>query len=636
MKFFKKAVSVILAAVLVMSLSALAANSAFAQENSNRGNSTVIHYSGSYYDVLGGLEDLVNRDDPKTVIGDLRALINYTSSTATISNGKTIKGTDAKHPSYSGTGSSSLAAVYKKSERLANDTNSGFRLFYTNDYTTSNNWNREHVWPQSKSGGLYGKTGGGNDLHHIRPTYNDDNSVHGSFPYGDAKGGEPYYCNDNCSSYVVAYIGDDHTMEVVDEYKGDIARIYAYMVTHYGTLYNLIDKVMVGGYDTLVKWNAIDPVDDYEINRNNVAHDYQGNRNPYIDCPDLINVIWGKGTSGDIVYDTDDDNNTGTDNPSPDTDNTPTSDAEPANYITLEEAKNTRVGKEITTRGQVAYIYGDSTVILEEVDENGEVHSFQLYDQSGVLAGKYEMNSVVEVYGAVSEHQSVRQIKMPSTVKTISRNNKPIPAVECDFYNLKDNLSTVVVLRDVTLGEYDSSNITLTDEVGNKLNCFKPAEYPDGIKAGDVVNVRCVPYIYSNTVQVRVSSSSDYFIGDAIDTSTDEEAYPEEPATDSDVTTDSESDFDSDAESDIDDDTESDVDTDVDSDSQNKPTISLPGDVNCDSKVDMEDVVLTQKYIAKLVKTLSDLGMVNADVNGDGEITLEDVVMIQRMIAKIG
>ncbi|MGN0517363.1 MAG: endonuclease [Acutalibacteraceae bacterium] len=260
----------------------------------------IYNYSGTYYDVLGGLEGLVTRTDSNTVLLDLRALIDYSGNKATLSNGKTISGTDAKHPSYSGTSANSLAQWYKTSERAEDDPNEGFKLFYTQDYTTTSNWNREHVWPQSQSGGLYGTSGAGADLHHIRPTYNKDNSTRGNTPYGEAvTTSKTVYVNGAGSGYVIAYIGPAENGTTVfepnDDYKGDIARIVAYMVTHYESLYDIVENVLVGGYDTLVAWNALDPVDAVEINRNNVAFECQGNRNPFIDCPDLINTIWGSG-----------------------------------------------------------------------------------------------------------------------------------------------------------------------------------------------------------------------------------------------------------------------------------------------------------------------------------------------------
>ena len=46
----------------------------------------------------------------------------------------------------------------------------------------------------------------------------------------------------------------------------------------------------------LLAWNAADPVSQREIDRNNAAYTYQGNRNPYIDNPSFVNLVWGGST----------------------------------------------------------------------------------------------------------------------------------------------------------------------------------------------------------------------------------------------------------------------------------------------------------------------------------------------------
>ena len=45
--------------------------------------------------------------------------------------------------------------------------------------------------------------------------------------------------------------------------------------------------------DMLKRWHAQDPVSQKEIDRNNAAYSYQGNRNPFIDHPELVSEIWG-------------------------------------------------------------------------------------------------------------------------------------------------------------------------------------------------------------------------------------------------------------------------------------------------------------------------------------------------------
>ena len=43
---------------------------------------------------------------------------------------------------------------------------------------------------------------------------------------------------------------------------------------------------------TLLEWHLQDPVDDWEIQRNDKVYFYQENRNPFIDYPEFVNLIW--------------------------------------------------------------------------------------------------------------------------------------------------------------------------------------------------------------------------------------------------------------------------------------------------------------------------------------------------------
>src|SRR5699024_4576023 len=49
----------------------------------------------------------------------------------------------------------------------------------------------------------------------------------------------------------------------------------------------------LGDLQTLLEWNQIDPPDDFEMNRNNIVYEWQKNRNPFIDYPELIEYLWG-------------------------------------------------------------------------------------------------------------------------------------------------------------------------------------------------------------------------------------------------------------------------------------------------------------------------------------------------------
>lgn len=140
-------------------------------------------------------------------------------------------------------------------------------------------WNREHVWPQSAlpDSASNNSTNTASDLHNLKP----------SDPYENGFRGNKYFDNANTS---VSY-------EPRDEVKGDIARIMLYMVVMYDEL-TLVDRTPVTDnlemamFSTLLQWHLEDPVDDFERNRNQKIYDFQGNRNPFIDYPEFVNLIW--------------------------------------------------------------------------------------------------------------------------------------------------------------------------------------------------------------------------------------------------------------------------------------------------------------------------------------------------------
>lgn len=103
---------------------------------------------------------------------------------------------------------------------------------------------------------------------------------------------------------------DFDSWEPADFVKGDVARILFYMVVRYDPGYNyynetfdleLVDYTTPDNFDpilgklsTLLEWHVLDPVDDFEVNRNEVIYSYQQNRNPFIDHPELVDYIWGE------------------------------------------------------------------------------------------------------------------------------------------------------------------------------------------------------------------------------------------------------------------------------------------------------------------------------------------------------
>jgi len=167
-------------------------------------------------------------------------------------------------------------------------------------------YNREHSFPRSWFGGKNEPMN--SDVHHIFATDGYVNSKRSSYPY--AVVGSTTFTSDNNSkvgsSVTSGYSGT--VFEPIDEFKGDLARAYFYMATRYEDVISgwennssSSDAVLNGSsnqvFETwqlnmLISWHNADPVSQYEIDRNNAAQTYQGNRNPFVDHPEWVESIW--------------------------------------------------------------------------------------------------------------------------------------------------------------------------------------------------------------------------------------------------------------------------------------------------------------------------------------------------------
>jgi len=96
------------------------------------------------------------------------------------------------------------------------------------------------------------------------------------------------------------------TWEPREAVKGDVARMIFYMATRYEGDNGEVDLEVVdyapsspnhepvhGVFSTLMEWHVEDPVDEWEENRNDIIYeDYQENRNPFIDHPEYVELIY--------------------------------------------------------------------------------------------------------------------------------------------------------------------------------------------------------------------------------------------------------------------------------------------------------------------------------------------------------
>ncbi len=180
-------------------------------------------------------------------------------------------------------------------------------------------YNREHSIPQSWWGG--GTSGIGNDIFHVLPTDGKVNGVRSNYEYGVVNGGTNWVGNKygSASSWSTdrktiastageSVNGSGNVFEPKPQYKGDIARgLMGTIIKWQQSNITQGNNFFSGNYTAtgnfgltkkavvlLMKWHREDPVSQKEIDRNNGIQITQGNRNPFIDYPYLVEYIWGE------------------------------------------------------------------------------------------------------------------------------------------------------------------------------------------------------------------------------------------------------------------------------------------------------------------------------------------------------
>ena len=217
--------------------------------------------------------------------------------------------------------------------------------------------NREHVWPKAEGFETSGAGGARGDPMHLMAGNGYANNIHSNYYYGYVKTSSSYTdCGSTYSNQSGNLRGTSKTLntgtvfEPQDCDKGDIARAIFYMVARYNylsgsdsdgidsnnpnlALTQSISDWASSGYSSttsktgkmgiltdLLNWHHEDPVDEYEIHRNNLLYtNYTNNRNPFIDFPEWVDFIWGTATYNGTTYQSYSSTPTGYATPSSDT-----------------------------------------------------------------------------------------------------------------------------------------------------------------------------------------------------------------------------------------------------------------------------------------------------------------------------
>ncbi len=150
--------------------------------------------------------------------------------------------------------------------------------FYSGDpigptWDSGDTWNREHTWPNSKGEGQ-----GENDIMMLRPTAKSENGGRSNKAYG--KGGS--YYNPNSES------GGKHDL------RGDVARIVLYQHVRWEQTKLFGTSGVIESRAVLLEWMEADPVDTWELGRNDAVESITGTRNVFVDYPELAFVLFGE------------------------------------------------------------------------------------------------------------------------------------------------------------------------------------------------------------------------------------------------------------------------------------------------------------------------------------------------------
>ncbi|MBQ8740299.1 MAG: endonuclease [Clostridia bacterium] len=154
-------------------------------------------------------------------------------------------------------------------------------------------WNREHTWPDSKGDKA---SDGEDDIMMIRPTSTSENSSRGNKAYGESSG---YYHPNYVKTVATGY-----------DLRGDVARIMLYQYvrwncTNTGSKYNpngiFGTSGVIESKEIMLQWIEEDPVDTWELGRNDSVESITGTRNVFVDYPELAFVLFGEEVPSDYT-----------------------------------------------------------------------------------------------------------------------------------------------------------------------------------------------------------------------------------------------------------------------------------------------------------------------------------------------
>lgn len=166
-----------------------------------------------------------------------------------------------------------------------------------------NETNTEHTWPQSKMPSEGTQNG---DMHNLYITIASVNSDRGNLAFGnvvDAQATDWYGPTGTLGASTMPTANIEQysergggVFEPREDHKGNVARALAYFYAMYGTNDT---SFWTANKAILMEWNSLDPADSEERARSTAIKSYQGNENPFILDPTLIQRAYFPSTASE-------------------------------------------------------------------------------------------------------------------------------------------------------------------------------------------------------------------------------------------------------------------------------------------------------------------------------------------------
>lgn len=343
-------------------------------------------------------------------------------------------------------------------------------------------YNREHILPKSWWG--YSEANEANDpmytdLHHVISTDAVANDTRSNYIYDEVKNAT---WTNNLGSKLGASMNwyNQTAFEPVDEYKGDIARVYFYMLTCYmdqnfavnakGKKYfsytNGVCEFQPQALALMLKWHRQDPVSEKEVVRNAKVADLQGNVNPFVVEPDLVEYIWG--TMKGKAYDCD-------------------AEVETPDQGTVDGAITCQEARELALALSSGSQSAEEYVVVGYVTSLNGSYSTQYGSQTFWVADTPTGGNVFYAYQCYADAPVVKGDKVSLTGKLLNYNGTP--EMKWGQTNVLESASTSGV-EDVEVLDWRDTDVEIYSVTGQKMSGMRE-ELPQGVyvlRRGDRVS----------------------------------------------------------------------------------------------------------------------------------------------------